>query len=98
MLMGKRTGFPQGHQGPEGFNWEDQILLPLSPSSPSPARDNAVCILIHRRVTQSHSQSASQQAVGGGVQQPNGFFPSTNKTRLIIGSLSCRFPLVLLSP
>ena len=66
MLMGKCTGFPQGHQGPEGFNWEDQIQLPFSSSSPSPARDNAVCILIHRLVTHSVSQSVSRQLRGGG--------------------------------
>lgn len=100
--MGKCTGFPQGHQGPGGFNWEDRILLPFSSSSsPSPACDNAVCILIHNRVTQSHSQSASQQAVGwrqgGGFNSQMGFFPSTNKRQFIIGSLSCCFLLVPLS-
>lgn len=79
VLMGKCTGFPQGHQGPEHFNWQDQILLPFPSSSPpSPARDNAVCILIHHRVSHSASQSLSRQlggmdvrrwgAVGGGAQ------------------------------
>lgn len=55
VLMGKCTGFPQGHQGPEHFNWQDQILLPFpsSSSSPSLASDNAVCILIHHRVSHS---------------------------------------------
>lgn len=54
VLMGKCTGFPQGHQGPERFNWQDQILLPFpASSSPSLARDNAVCILIHQRVSHS---------------------------------------------
>lgn len=55
VLMGKCTGFPQGHQGPEHFNWQDQILLPFpsSSSSPSLARDNAVCILIHHSVSHS---------------------------------------------
>lgn len=62
-LMGKCTGFPQGHQRPAGFNWEEQILL-SSPSSPpsSPARDNTVCILIHRRVT--HSVSRQREGIG----------------------------------
>lgn len=108
MLMGKCTGFPQGHQGPEGFNWEDQILLPFSSSSPSPVHDNAVCILIHLHVTHSVSQSVSEPAGSwgrgggrggeGGMQQPNVFFPPTNKTQLISGSLSYCFLLVLFSP
>lgn len=62
-LMGKCTGFPQGHQRPAGFNWDEQI--PLSPpSSPpsSPARDNTVCILIHCHVT--HSVSRQRKGVG----------------------------------
>ena len=61
---------PTGPPGPEGFNWEDQILLPLSSSPPSPAHDNAVCILIHRHVTHSVSQAvseASTQLGGGGA-------------------------------
>lgn len=78
VLMGKCSGFPQGHQGPEGFNWEDWILLPFSSSSP--ACDNAVCILIHCRVTHSALQSVSE-AAGSWVMEwevsnsQMGFFP-----------------------
>lgn len=76
--MGKCTGFPQGHQGPEGFNWDDQILLPFSSSSPSPASDNGVCILMHLHVTHSVSQSVSEPAgifvVGGACNSQMGFF------------------------
>lgn len=102
VLMGKCTGFPQGHQGPEHFNWQDQILLPFPSSSPpSPARDNAVCILIHHRVSHSASQSLSRQlggmdvrrwgavVVGGRSQQFLFFFPMFCEN--IIDSINCCF-------
>lgn len=73
VLMGKCTGFPQGHQGPEHFNWQDQILLPFPPSSsPSRVRDNAVCILIRHRVPHSAWQSLSRQLGGIDVREVGG--------------------------